>query len=218
MSSDWLLNIELPVQQVGGLCRDIAGATVSLAPDGFTIARSRGSARAYDAHPDPGTDIVIRDWSESLQWTLWEHFAASTDAPMQLWQHHGLTVAIRVRMDEGGQPHLLCWNTREVAATVAREALSHPVDAPRILDLVSTTFPGAASDVGFRAQELAAEMVRHEILVVGIGQCGPVQSVAGHVRRDEQPRLSHVARLGRPNRSSAWPHRVRSGSEGEKRL
>lgn len=172
MSSDWLLNIELPVQQVGGLCRDIAGATVSLAPDGFTIARSRGSARAYDAHPDPGTDIVIRDWSESLQWTLWEHFAASTDAPMQLWQHHGLTVAIRVRMDEGGQPHLLCWNTREVAATVACEALSHPVDAPRILDLVSTTFPGAASDVGFRAQELAAEMVRHEILVVGSASAG----------------------------------------------
>src|SRR6476659_2246008 len=103
VSSDWLLNIELPVQQVGGLCRDIAGATVSLAPDGFTLALSEGSARAYDARPDPGTDIVVRDWSERLQWTLWEHFAASTDAPMHLWQFHGLTVAIRVRTDKGGQ-------------------------------------------------------------------------------------------------------------------
>ena len=153
--------------------------TVSREPDGFTLALSDGAARAYDAHPDPGTDIVIRDWSESLQWTLWEHFAACTDAPMHLWQFHGLTVAIRVRTDEGGQAHLVSWNTREVAATVAREALSHPIDASRIRDLVSTTFPGAASAVGFRAQELAAEMVRHEILLAGSSSAGQFEPWPG---------------------------------------
>jgi hypothetical protein len=185
-SIDWLLNVEVPLADVRRRCQDLPGVHVTTEQDDLTPSFSSGTARVYDATPDEGTDIVIRDHSERVQWTLWEHFAMGTDAPMHMWQLFGLLVVERVSTETNGRPCLETWNTRELAARLTREALARPVDARQVRDLVAQTYRGDARDVGFRSEELAAELVRHEVLVPGTfvdDEFRPWEG--GHLRRPE---------------------------------
>lgn len=168
MSIDWLLNVELPAAEVRRLCWVLPGAQVTTEQGDLRLSFSSGTAWVYDAAPDIGTDIVIRDHSEHVQWTLWQHFATRTDAPMHMWQHFGLLVVERVSTGKSGPPNLETWNTRELAARITREALVRPLDASQIHDLVAETYRGDSRNVGFRSKELAAELVRHEVLVPGV--------------------------------------------------
>ncbi|MFC7594895.1 hypothetical protein ACFQU3_06245 [Terrabacter sp. GCM10028922] len=140
---------------------------VTTEQDDLTLSFPSGTAWVYDATPDDGTDIVMCDHSERVQWLLWEHFATRTDAPMHMWQLFGLLVVERVSTGTNGRPGLETWNTRELAALLTREALVRPLEASRIHELVAQTYRGDARDVGFRSAELAAELVRHEVLVPG---------------------------------------------------
>jgi hypothetical protein len=167
VSIDWLLNVEVPLAEVRRLCQDLPGVRVESENDDVILYFSSGTAWAYDATPDVGTDIGIRDHSERVQWALWEHFAERTDAPMHLWQLFGLLVVERVSTEVNGRPCLETWNTRELAAQLTREALAGPIDGSRIHDLVAQTYRGDAGDVGYRSGELGAELVRHEVLVPG---------------------------------------------------
>lgn len=167
MSIDWLLNVEVPFTELKRLCRAVTGAQVSIEDDDVFLTFPTGSAWAYDAAPDDGTDIIVRDHSESVQWRLWEHFATEADAPMHMWQLFGLLVVERVARIDAEGSHLETWNTRELGARLARRALTGPLDAAEVHDLVARTYLGPSAEIGDRAVELAAELVRHEVLLPG---------------------------------------------------
>lgn len=102
--SSWMINIELPVERVRGLLRTIEGATFTDIPGG--IGLDFGDQRVAwvgDALPDAGTDIIVKDASETIGRLIYAFLADRTSGVMWMTDDGGLLRACRgVTADELG--------------------------------------------------------------------------------------------------------------------
>lgn len=94
--SGWMINIDLPLEQVSALLRGMDGATFIESHQGLSLdfGQARG-ARATSAFPDVGSDIAVGDITETLPWTIYDFLAERTSAVM--WMVDDLTMLVTAR-------------------------------------------------------------------------------------------------------------------------
>jgi hypothetical protein len=84
--SGWMINIELPLQQVQQILGSLPEGQVKGFPDGFSVTFADGVvAYGSDADPDAGTDIVVKGPADTRQWQLYRHLENETADDVVLW-------------------------------------------------------------------------------------------------------------------------------------
>ena len=162
--TSWDLEGDIALKDACAILRTYPDADVTAIPGG--IGLDFGEHRVAwvgDGEPDFRTHIVIKDWSQSVAWDLFDYLAARTTTNMALSDQFGILVRERTWPDPSEHrisPTPVDWDRREVATRVVTEAIQGPVSADRIRALVRGSGVHEAPDARERSIDLAADLVR----------------------------------------------------------
>ncbi|GAA2742613.1 hypothetical protein GCM10009868_13230 [Terrabacter aerolatus] len=173
--ASWDISIGLPPSDVIAVLRRLPGVAVEDIPTGIGIDLGEGRAAWVDAAPSAGdpqdqASISVKDRSTIGAWRIYDHLAAQTTAPMQMWDDGGLLVSERrwqvsVRPGSPATQHieLVDWDSRAVGARLLGLARSGPLTPSDVLAVLADS--GVPQDaVRDRSLELTGELVRAGLL------------------------------------------------------
>lgn len=102
--SGWMINIDLPVDEVVPLLQGMTGARAgSTPPPAAVVWEDESSIEIWDASPDIGTDISVYDFTERRGWMVFDFLVDRTAANIWMMDDGGLLLSGRgVNPDELG--------------------------------------------------------------------------------------------------------------------
>ena len=102
--SGWMINIDLPVDEVVPLLQAMTGGRAgSTPPPAAVVWEDESSIEIWDASPDIGTDISVYDFTERRGWMVFDFLVERTAANIWMMDDGGLLLSGRgVNPDELG--------------------------------------------------------------------------------------------------------------------
>ncbi len=81
-----MINIDLTVGETINVLRAMPAVGLFDIPGGISIALDQGGvAYVGDASPDSGTDINVKDRSDTIGWLIYQHLVGNTPDDVVVW-------------------------------------------------------------------------------------------------------------------------------------